>query len=165
MKTGDIFLGGGDIGQEQYISQLGEPSDEYESVTAKSHLMGVLPSVLKQHKSTTGDGPQGLILKSSWTGIMCTTMDGVPLVGKLPPSALDRACGDKSGAEWISSGYNGYGMVNAWLCGRATADMILGRDVESWFPEQYLITDQRMADLRALVRSSVHSADKFRALL
>lgn len=166
-RTGDVFLGGGDLGPEQLISQLGEPSDEHESVAAKAHLAGVVPSILKA-EATTAEGnsyPRGLAIKASWTGIMCATLDGVPLVGRLPKQALDHADGDMSSAEWISAGYGGYGMVNAWLCGRAMADMILQRDVSSWFPEQYLVTTQRMEALDGQLSALLQSSQGIRALL
>lgn len=165
LRTGDVFLGGGDIGQEAYLSQLGEPSDENESVVAKAHLVGILPSIFKKTPTSARNNPRGLEVKSSWTGIMCTPLDGIPLVGKLPQAALDRLSGSNSAAEWISAGYNGYGMVNAWLCGRATAEMILERDVSSWFPEQYLITTERMEELNARLKSIIRSSEGLRALL
>jgi hypothetical protein len=31
-------------------------------------------------------------------------------------------------AEWISAGYNGEGMVNAWMCWVALGLMVLGRE-------------------------------------
>ncbi|KAJ2970391.1 hypothetical protein NQ176_g8209 [Zarea fungicola] len=97
---------------------------------------------------------------------MCATLDGVPLVGRLPKQALDHADGDgASSAEWISAGYGGYGMVNAWLCGRATADMILQRDVSSWFPEQYLATTQRMEALDKQLSALLQSSQGIRAFL
>ncbi|OPB40762.1 FAD dependent oxidoreductase [Trichoderma guizhouense] len=164
-RTGDVFLGGGDIGEDAYVSQLGESSDENENVVAKAHLVGILPSILKKAPSSGGHNPRGLEVKSSWTGIMCTPLDGLPLVGKLPQEALDRPSGSHSAAEWISAGYNGYGMVNAWLCGRATAEMILKRDVSSWFPEQYLITTDRVEDLNARWASIAQSSQGLRALL
>jgi glycine/D-amino acid oxidase-like deaminating enzyme len=165
LRTGDVFLGGGDIGEEAYLSQLGEPSDENESIVAKAHLVGILPSILKKTPTLIGNNPRGLEVKSSWTGIMCTPLDGIPLVGKLPQEALDRPSGSNSAAEWISAGYNGYGMVNAWLCGRATAEMILERDISSWFPEQYLVTTERIEDLSGRLKSIIGSPDGFRALL
>ncbi|KAF7549497.1 hypothetical protein G7046_g8331 [Stylonectria norvegica] len=127
VRTGDVFLGGGDIGPAEYLSQIGEPSDEHESLVAKAHLVGILPCILKQVPTPRRTDPRGLEIKSSWTGIMCTPLDGLPLVGRLPQEALDRPWGNNSAAEWVSVGYNGYGMVNAWLCGRATAEMILAR--------------------------------------
>ncbi|EHK21837.1 uncharacterized protein TRIVIDRAFT_70786 [Trichoderma virens Gv29-8] len=165
LRTGDVFLGGGDIGEDAYLSQLGESSDENENVVAKAHLVGILPSILKKAPSSAGNNPRGLEVKSSWTGIMCTPLDGLPLVGRLPQAALDRLSGSNSAAEWISAGYNGYGMVNAWLCGRATAEMILKRDVSSWFPEQYLITTERVGYLNARLTSVIQSSQGLRALL
>ena len=165
LRTGDVFLGGGEIGQSQHFQQLGEASDGHESILAKAHLVGIIPAVFKKDTASVRSWSQGLGIKSSWTGIMCTPIDGVPLVGKLPQEALNRLSGGNSGGEWISAGYNGYGMVNAWLCGKATAEMILQRDVSSWFPEQYLITSSRMEALNTLLGSSVQSFETFRALL
>lgn len=58
------------------------------------------------------------------------------------------------GKEWICGGYSGEGLTHAWGCAKALAYMILGRpdEVTSWFPEEYLITEDRVekADVRNL---------------
>jgi hypothetical protein len=57
------------------------------------------------------------------------------------------------GAEWVSAGFSGEGMVLAWLCGKALGTMLLAYDNElaetesadlSWFPEQMLVTEKRI---------------------
>lgn len=134
-------------------------------MVAKSHLVSILPSVPRKDTGLAMLGSEGIKVKSSWSGIMCTPLDGIPLVGRLPQDALDRPTGGKFGAVWISAGYNGYGMVNAWLCGRATAEMILGRDSSSWFPEQYFPTESKIKDLKGVLESNIRSYETFRAVL
>ncbi|KAK1989893.1 FAD dependent oxidoreductase [Colletotrichum falcatum] len=69
--------------------------------------------------------------------------------------------------EWVSAGYNGDGMVWAWLCGTALGVMVAGREdavldradgfpggrLAEWFPPELLVTEARVrkADLTNLV--------------
>ncbi|KAF9875173.1 putative FAD dependent oxidoreductase [Colletotrichum karsti] len=160
-RSGELFVGGGDIGGEQALMEpLGEASDAEESITAKAHLAGVVGVVFG--KENTGDPP---VMRSSWTGIMANTLDGVPLVGMLPSGTVDRRAGDTKAAEWISAGYGGYGMVNAWLCGRAVAQMLMGKGVSEWFPDEYVITRERMRRLRETLEKISGSEMHLKALM
>ena len=82
------------------------------------------------------------------------TADGMPLVGRIPESVSGRP---RSNGEWIAAGFNGYGMVNTWLCGEAVVDMMMSADgevtkaVAEWFPEAYLVTEERMRGLTGAV--------------
>ncbi|CAI6068824.1 unnamed protein product [Clonostachys chloroleuca] len=62
-----------------------------------------------------------------------------PLVGKLPSTSLP-------GQKWVSVGYEGYGMVNAFLCGQALADMIFGHPFPD-LPQASLLTPERLKKL------------------
>jgi glycine/D-amino acid oxidase-like deaminating enzyme len=50
-----------------------------------------------------------------WSGIMCRTHDGMPLVGELPNRKN----------EYIVAGFNGYGMSHAFMAGLIVRDKIL----------------------------------------
>lgn len=66
-------------------------------------------------------------------------------------------------AEWVAAGYSGEGMVNAWLCARAVALMVLGMDdrkdiemdgefgagqcVWEWLPSCFIISEARLKRL------------------
>ena len=110
-------------------------------------------------------------MKNMWSGSLALTADMMPFVGRLEPSltgrayekatlAKDTAKSISPPGEWISAGYNGEGMVNAWLCGVALGLMVLGRvdtvaektlgrpqgKLEEWFPREYLCTQERVTN-------------------
>lgn len=91
-------------------------------------------------------------LISSWTGVMCFSSDRMPLVGRLPESVTGRA----GPGEWMSGAYNGYGMPIAWSAGEALASMILGQAPPDWFPQAYLVTEERLAHSLSLQQSVAH---------
>jgi hypothetical protein len=80
------------------------------------------------------------------------------LTGRKRPTQSD----EQSSAEWAAAAYSGEGMVNAWLCGKALAMMVLqhctsehqvqGSFAPDWFPEQMLITDERIEKCRLPTR-------------
>lgn len=116
-RTGEIYLGGGTLLPEEGNSQfLANPSDEAD-ITSTMHLKGVVSTVF---------GVPSVETKSTWTGIMGFSLDKLPLVGRLPASALVRA-DDQPGpyhGQWIAAGFGGYGMVNSWLSGQALAERV-----------------------------------------
>ena len=147
--TGDLYLGGGLFQSEEGgLVDVGSSDDSELSKLATKHLIDVLPAVFGQPAGTKME-PSGL--KANWSGIMGFTADGLPLVGKLPHSATQRegATEELDGDEWIAAGFNGYGMVNAWLAGRAVAQMALGDDVSEWLPESYVCTESRLSRMNA----------------
>ena len=87
---------------------------------------------------------------------MGCSIDHAPVVGMVPGELLEgRQAGEKEGpAEGISAGYGGYGMVNAFLCSKALALMILGRDEEVELPTSYVLTAQRARALRMKLRDA-----------
>lgn len=93
-----------------------------------------------------GESPGKTLLKTSWVGILCNSLDRVPLVGMLPQEALgDRRAGScNKNAAWVSAGYGGYGMVNAWLSGKAVAQHLMGQNVPEWLPVEYRATPERL---------------------
>jgi glycine/D-amino acid oxidase-like deaminating enzyme len=97
-------------------------------------------------------------LKQYWSGIISLTADALPFVGRLNSRVGARTSRDGSdGSEWIAAGYNGEGMVFAWLCGTALGLMIMGSEQEDipaspgfpggtlneWFPRELLLDNKR----------------------
>lgn len=148
-KTGLVFIGGGE--QEDKDYSMGISSDAEEDLVALSHLGGVLLAAFGRGKNL-GERTSHVEVQASWTGIMGFSLDHAPLVGMLPQELLDRPAGSSASAEWISAGYGGYGMVNAFLCGKAVAMMMLGhQDPHVEIPHVYRLTESRARDLRVRV--------------
>ncbi|KPI43999.1 uncharacterized protein AB675_6337 [Cyphellophora attinorum] len=139
-RTGDIFIGGGDREDRKY--SMGRASDAEEDLAALSYLSGVLQVVFGSQRGTMA--PR---VKSSWSGTLGCSIDDAPLVGMLPQELLERPAGSAISAEWISAGYGGYGMVNAFLCGKYLVEMMLGLPNELGLPRAYLLNSARALDL------------------
>lgn len=156
-ETGELFLGGGGVlPEEEEHEFLANPSDAAESITGRMHLRGVVPTVF---------GGSSTEVKATWTGVMGFSLDGLPLVGRLPSQAHGSKQAPHDAGEWIAAGFGGYGMVNCWLSGKAVAQQILGHPLPEWFPESYLITSARLARLNALLSSKLESAVGIKSLL
>ncbi|KAJ5633541.1 hypothetical protein N7528_001383 [Penicillium herquei] len=162
--TGDIILGGGELGGfDGAHNSYGERSDANESLAAKTHLSGAL-RVLFEHWGEVA--PNEKSIKASWSGIMANSLDHVPFVGQLPQEAIDgrRIGAPDSGAEWICAGFSGFGMTNAWMSGVALARQMAGKGVPEWFPEQYRISSQRIRQLQMQLAQIGGSENHLRAL-
>jgi glycine/D-amino acid oxidase-like deaminating enzyme len=110
-------------------------------------------------------------MKNMWSGSLGPTADMMPFVGRLEPSLTGRTpvkanlFKDAVGSmtlpeEWISAGYDGEGMINAWLCGVALGLMVLGREdisavktsgrpqgkLHEWFPKEYICSQARVTN-------------------
>lgn len=161
--TGEIFIGGGDLDVDENASEyLASTADDVEMMLNKIHLRGVLHEVFGTENSKSEEQPR---LKASWSGIMGFSIDGYPMVGKLPEEAAHR----RAGNEWIAAGYGGYGMVNSWLCGQTVAEMLLGRTVTTGMPERYYMSPARFSslvkELDQRVNRGIASGSGFKALL
>ena len=76
-----------------------------------------------------GEAPQ---IAYRWAGIVGTTEDRLPLVGRVP--GHDRV--------WASYGYSGHGNVMGLACGELVAGAILGRpapELELFEPARLLV--------------------------
>ena len=149
VHTGELFLGGGLFQSEKGgLLDVGSSDDSQLSELATNHLLDVLPSIFNQQDGTPAQKSE---ITARWSGIMGFTADGVPLVGRLPPSATgrDETTTTDPTEEWIAAGFNGYGMVNAWLSGQAVALMALGADTSDWLPESYVCTESRLSRMKA----------------
>ncbi|KAM4060998.1 putative fad dependent oxidoreductase protein [Hirsutella rhossiliensis] len=164
---GDLLIGGGLFrSKDQGLDQLGVWDDGRLDALPLMHLRGSMQTVFEPR---WGDGG-GLV--KAWTGIMGFTGDTLPLVGRLPeddaPPAGRARRGESRPGQWIAAGFNGEGMVWAWLCGTAAGVMLVGaqeRDLApgdgrpggrlaEWFPVAELAVDEarlRRAELRNLL--------------
>lgn len=124
-----------------YVSGLVGVSNFFEEVTSSEddNDLSIVSSLSKVMNDIYGKPVQGQV-KANWTGIMGYTADGVPLVGQLSHELSGR---DGSG-EWIAAGFNGIGMVNAWLCGEHIADSVLGKSQPRRIPSIYVATKERI---------------------
>jgi glycine/D-amino acid oxidase-like deaminating enzyme len=160
----EIMLGGGLVqSPAQGLDEFGIWTDDKTSFPIASYLSGIL-SVAFSSKTWGDDGGKTRV-KALWSGSMGFTADMLPLVGKLEQSLTRRKPGSETDltGEYIVAGFNGEGMVSAWLSGVAVGLMVLGRDdvvsdgadgrplgqVKDWFPDQYRCSQARV------VRSSL----------
>ncbi|KFY41718.1 hypothetical protein V494_02824 [Pseudogymnoascus sp. VKM F-4513 (FW-928)] len=138
---GEMMFGGGFV-QAGFsgLVEMGVGSDAELNEDVAVHLRQGLGKAFRDI------GEDSFKVKSMWTGNMGFSVDMLPWVGKLPGSLTGRASGQ--GAEWVSVGYSGEGMVNAWLCGKALAMMILGEEVsiKEWFPKSIGISEERIKE-------------------
>lgn len=150
-SSGMMMLGGGFAqGRDNGLADLGIPTDSELSLSCDIHLSGALSAVFGRENWGHVAGPS---VEQMWTGNMGFSSDGLPWVGQLP-SSVNYAAGTtkQDGAQWVCCGFSGEGMVQAWLSGTAVAKMLLSSDRKhhlrpdylSWFPEQMLLTEERL---------------------
>ncbi|KAG9083984.1 hypothetical protein FRC06_004288 [Ceratobasidium sp. 370] len=149
---GTVMIGGGFAqSPQQGMAEVGVNTDEAYDPTAAAHLCGALSVLFKSSESE--DSNVANHVKSIWAGSIGISADGMPWVGRLPTRITGRGVpppleGSKIAqpGEWVSAGYSGEGMVNAPLCAKALAMMILKPDednVSSWFPDEMRISERR----------------------
>ncbi|KAF7555402.1 hypothetical protein G7Z17_g2252 [Cylindrodendrum hubeiense] len=127
-NTGEIFIGG----ESQEVENLLTSNDSAVAASASRHISSIVPEIyLDADDAKT---------KKVWSGIMGFTADGLPMAGNLSRLSTGRT----GSGEWIAAGFNGHGMDKCWLTGQAVAKMALGEAVPSWFPESFLISEERL---------------------
>ncbi|KAF2169059.1 hypothetical protein M409DRAFT_21068 [Zasmidium cellare ATCC 36951] len=137
-SSGEIFIGGALINSDPLL-EIGNPRDDANCVRSIAHLGGIMDA--------TFGTPVRQEIRATWTGVMGFTVDGLPLVGKLPNMATLR----EGNNEFVAAGYNGYGMPNAYLCGKYIADLVLGREHAGSVPSAYLITEKRLKEMNPAI--------------
>jgi glycine/D-amino acid oxidase-like deaminating enzyme len=169
-KGGELMLGGALLQSDgRGLDEIGVSNDADVNFNVGTYLSGVLP-MLFGTKYWGADWGASRV-KSMWTGIMGFTVDMMPFVGRLESSITGREVPKRKissnkgkrlivePAEWIAAGYNGEGMVNAWLCGVAVGLMVVGSEgadleaepgmpggkVADWLPVEYLLLRERLA--------------------
>lgn len=159
-RNGEYMFGGGETkSSDRQADDMDDSVSPDHNVA--SYLNGALPSYFGYDNwgSERTDFPRSndtaVFLgrtKRVWTGIEGSAWDGRPIVGMIPTSATGRKRNNKtSGAEWISTAYDGEGMCYAWLSGQALGSMILsGEDglsnhtLPDWFPLSLELTESRL---------------------
>ena len=154
------MLGGGAFrSKNNGLDQIGVWDDSRTDVFTSAYLGGILPIVFSQEKQQRQAETSSRYLQQHWSGIISLTGDSLPFVGKLDSRVCAKNSGDTrdDAAEWIAAGYNGEGMVFAWLCGTALGLMIMGFEHEDipaspgfpggtlneWFPKELLLHKKR----------------------
>ncbi|PYH94671.1 nucleotide-binding domain-containing protein [Aspergillus ellipticus CBS 707.79] len=166
---GELMVGGGVVQSPgQGIDEFGVWRDDQMSGPISAYLDGIMPVIFGRER--WGQDSHGTRIKQAWTGCMGFTADLLPYVGKLEPGLTGRGVTYRPGSatgveqdqvppgEWISAGFNGEGMVLAWLCGVAVGLMALGLDdkkhdgcvgippgtVKDWLPEEFICSKRRV---------------------
>lgn len=157
--TGDLLVGGGWArSPSRGADTIGVFDDsEVEPATVR-YLEGILPTLFEPNWGMGGG------LNMAWSGIIAVTPDTLPFVGRLDADITQRPLprvdfGDGPGqAEWIAAGFNGEGMVFAFLSGVALAALVAGSEsrererrpgvpsgrVAEWFPAELYISETRL---------------------
>lgn len=134
-----MFGGGLLNGEDDGFADIGVPHDDATSIFSAAHLRGLLPTVFGRHwGSCEVDGDV-----SVWTGAMGWSADMLPWVGEVGADVTGRGDGAR---EWVSVGYSGEGMVNAWLCGAGLAKMLVGEANE--IPGPMKVSSKRLKRAR-----------------
>jgi glycine/D-amino acid oxidase-like deaminating enzyme len=131
-----IIIGGGlGFARMGGIDEIGVTDDSALNPEISKHLRSCLANYFGSHWGK--DNTQGRVVRE-WSGIMGFTADHLPFIGEMP--------GEKD--LWVCAGFQGHGMVLAWLCARALVAMIAGHDdaeVREWFPDVFRVTEQRFS--------------------
>lgn len=159
------MAGGGVIqSPEKGMDEFGIWRDDQSNFAIRAYLDGLLPTMFGPQNWGADIGAARV--KGAWTGCMGFTPDLLPFVGVLdqeitrrkvprPSSSTEDV---KQPAEWISAGFQGEGMVLAWLSGVAVGLMLVGEKGESfeqapgipggkideWLPEELVCSKRRV---------------------
>ncbi|OTB13293.1 hypothetical protein K445DRAFT_385046 [Daldinia sp. EC12] len=134
---GDIVIGGAlSKAVADGLEEYGTTDDTMLNEDIRKALEDSLPRYFGDNWGK--DDPDGRI-RNAWTGIMGYSPDGFPFIGEVP--------GEKD--LWVSTSFQGHGMVLCWMCAHALTTMINGNpgeneELNSWFPEVYRITEERL---------------------
>ena len=143
-KAGELMFGGG----RSYASGagVGVSDDSDIDLPAAAYLRREINKVLDLHNDE-----KELKASFEWSGIMGFSRDGLPWVGE-----VSEELGGGEGL-FVSGGFTGHGMPNAWLCGKAAVGLMLGgKEVD--VPDSYLLTKERMEKVRMLDEVAIADA-------
>lgn len=131
---------------ESGIDEFGIWKDDSICYSIRAYLGGLVGTMFCKETDVKVEG--------AWSGSMGFTPDLLPFVGRLEGEVTGR--NRVEGAEWISAGFQGEGMVLAWLSGVAVALMIVGDEefgdeggipggrVGDWLPVELICSKGRM---------------------
>lgn len=152
---GDLLIGGGwSRSAARGADAIGVDDDGGVERDTIQYLEGVFPGLFEPCWGRGGG------LDIAWSGIIGVTPDGLPFVGRLDARGDSSAshANEVGPGEWIATGYNGEGMVFAFLCGAALAAHVAGREgemmtrrpgipggrVAEWFPRELYVSRARL---------------------
>ncbi|KAK4182826.1 putative fad dependent oxidoreductase [Podospora australis] len=134
-NEGDIIMGGGLLrAPEGGLMEVGEADDAAISQEISEYLTETTPNYFGEEWGE--DDKEGRVRKE-WTGVMGFGPDGFPFVGEVP---------DEKGL-WVSSCFQGHGMVLCWKSAEGLVEMMEERDGEGlreWFPDAFRISEERL---------------------
>ncbi|KAF9236693.1 FAD dependent oxidoreductase [Melanogaster broomeanus] len=159
----EFILGGGFAQQaNEGYEAMGNTDDSTYSKRVGVHLGGVLPRYFGEDnwgaEGKAVDGrwrgerrrvAQGTREGQYWSGILGISADLLPWPADLGSPSICSEYKDLVVAppgEWIAAGYSGEGMVHAWMCGKALAEM---EKLGEWFPDILRVTTGRWKKARA----------------
>ncbi|KAF4457091.1 fad dependent oxidoreductase superfamily protein [Fusarium austroafricanum] len=131
--TGRIWIGN----ETAYMKDILTADDTYVPDEAVHALSTVLPKFFLKGWAEQSTAE----IESIWSGIQGHTADGLPIVGRVPASITGNS---KDQEQWIAAGFNGYGMDKCWLTGKALVEMMFSEDVSDWFPQCFVVTEDRL---------------------
>lgn len=133
---GDVIMGGGLVrGEaEEGLREFGVSDDSGLNQGISEYLRETTARYFGRDWGE--DDAEGRI-RQEWTGIMGFSPDGFPFVGEVP---------NQKGL-WVSTSFQGHGMVLCWMCADALVKMMRGTEEEElkkWFPDIFRITEERL---------------------
>ncbi|KAL4890644.1 FAD dependent oxidoreductase [Aspergillus ambiguus] len=141
-KTGHFYFGGEDTRIDLCLTS----DDSYAAEASVIQLREKLPAFL----GCAGSNKWAIL--SSWSGIMGFSADGLPVVGQLPTHLTGR----EGMGEYLAVAFNGYGMANCLMSGKALAMIMLGEDDHTLLPGAYRVTDARLKELLTVEQAAKH---------
>lgn len=133
MDAGTIVIGGGLGTLENEDVEFGNTNDRELNPQLSAYLADCTEKFYG--KSWGQDADEGRVLKE-WSGIMGTSADGLPYVGRVP--GMD--------GVWMSASFNGSGMVLCLKCAEALVDMIVKGHAAEWFPKALILDSKRLKE-------------------
>ncbi|KAB8556628.1 hypothetical protein FH972_025664 [Carpinus fangiana] len=133
---GDIIIGGGRTIAlpNEGLAEFGETNDTVLEPALATYLHGCAAEYFGRNWGRDhSDGRE----KTTWSGIMGISADGLPYVGSMP---------GKEGV-WISAGFNGHGMVMCLKSAEGLVNLMLDGDVATWFPRSFLMSEDRLKQM------------------
>nr|CDP28245.1 Putative Glycine/D-amino acid oxidase [Podospora anserina S mat+] len=133
---GDVIMGGGLVrGEaEEGLREFGVSDDSGLNQGISEYLR---ETTARYFGRDWGDDDAEGRIRQEWTGIMGFSPDGFPFVGEVP---------NQKGL-WVSTSFQGHGMVLCWMCADALVKMMRGTEEEElkkWFPDIFRITEERL---------------------
>ncbi len=137
--TGGIFIGG----EKQKADQILVSDDTVVPEIPAKHLSTIFPKIFA--RGWENSEPE---VRRIWSGIMGFTGDAMPFVGRLTEKMAEKKDSDQ---EWITAGFNGYGIDKCWLTGEALVGAMAGDIHNVKIPSLYQLSDERLDDMENYV--------------